>query len=75
MTDYLEGIIYLSGAILQAFSRDSDFITNKENLNILLEFRKFLKPEVFKSDQLDTSFLLFLDAALKNKEELENIIF
>ena len=68
MTDYLEGIIYLSGAILQAFSRDSDFITNKENLNILLEFRKFLKPEVFKSDQLDTSFLLFLDAALKNKE-------
>lgn len=66
MTNYLEGTIYLSGAILKTFSNDEEFISDRSNIEILFEFRLHITPDVFKSENLDYSLILFLNCALFN---------
>lgn len=68
MSVYFEGVIYLAGTILETFSDDDAFITNKNNIDTLFEFRIHIKPETFKSSNIDYSLILFLDSAIKNKE-------
>ena len=68
MINFFEGTIYLSGAILQTFQDDEEFITNRDNIEILFEFKNHIKPSIFRSIKLDYSIILFLNGALSKKE-------
>lgn len=73
MTDLLEGLIYLSGSVFQAFCSDEQFISNRENIEILFSFRIILRTSLFPHKKIGYSLLLFLNSVLQNRAAARSV--
>lgn len=73
MVDLLEGLIYLSGAVFNAFSFDEQFISNRENIEILFSFRNIIRPSLFPHRKIGYSLVLFLNSVLQNRAAARSV--